>query len=71
MKYKDTSQVLKRKKIASCKDANYLKQMLNPGRSCSVASQCVSRNCQEVCVGFEQKAACHAHEDCVEGFYCH
>lgn len=62
---------MKRKKEAYCKDASYLKQMLNPGRSCTVASQCKSRNCQEVCIGYENAVACHKHEDCVEGFYCH
>ena len=48
-----------------------MKQQLNPGRSCSVASQCKSRNCQEVCIGYEKGGACYEHADCVEGFYCH
>ena len=66
-----TSQVEKRKNIAQCKDAGYLKQNLNPGRSCSNAAQCKSRNCQEVCVGYEEDEACHKHDDCVEGTYCY
>lgn len=66
-----TSAIEKKKKSADCKDANYLKQQLNPGRSCSVASQCKSRNCQEVCIGYEKGGACYEHADCVEGFYCH
>ena len=24
-----------------------------------------------MCVGYEQGEACHKHEDCVEGLYCH
>ena len=45
--------------------------MLNPGRSCTVASQCKSRNCQEVCIGYEKNDACYEHADCVENHYCH
>ena len=66
-----TSAIEKKKKSADCKDASYMKQQLNPGRSCSVASQCKSRNCQEVCIGYEKGGACYEHADCVEGFYCH
>lgn len=52
-------------------DAGSLKNNLNPGRSCTVASQCKSRDCRNVCVGYETMEACHKHEDCVEGTYCH
>ena len=68
---RNTSQIEARKKIAQCKDAGYLKQMLNPGRTCSVSSQCKSRDCREICIGFEIDEACHEHEDCVSGTYCH
>ena len=66
----NTSQVEKRKQEAKCRDAIYLKKDLNPGRTCSKASQCKSRDCREVCVGYEIGEACHKNEDCVEGAYC-
>jgi len=57
--------------VAKCLDAGYLKNNLNPGRSCTVASQCKSRDCRKFCVGYEPSEACHKHEDCIEGNYCH
>ena len=35
-----------------------------------MASQCKSRDCREVCVGYEIGEACHKNDDCVEGAYC-
>ena len=56
---------------ANCKEANYVKQMMNPGRTCSSSAQCKSRDCRETCVGFEMGENCHEHSDCLEGAYCH
>ena len=35
-----------------------------------MASQCKSRDCRNVCVGYEAGEGCHSHEDCVENTYC-
>ena len=71
MKYKNTSQLEKRKKKGLCVEAASLRKEFNPGRTCETSGQCKSRLCLNgFCLGKPVGAACHKHEDCVEGAYC-
>ncbi len=47
------------RKEARCHEARSIRQDLNPGRKCSMASQCHSGMCEDgVCVGWESGHSC-------------
>jgi hypothetical protein len=56
---------------AECRDSSSIVVNLNNGRSCTMHSQCYSKNCESgICTGLAIGEYCHVHADCHSGSYC-